>query len=223
MAIIIVDAAVGVEAGRWQHGGVTDETRRSLHGLAELVLAGPQHRASGTIRLRITGDGFATVAAPDLRVTADALVTAQGRVPLAGRTLAEVADAAGVALGAPEGLYADGSGAAPEAPVALDGAAEILAAFVAGDAALRALGGDAAPVLWPEHFDVGVSLGEVNYGVSAGDATIGEPYAYVGPWQPPAPQEGGFWNVSFGAARPVRELPDLLAFFEQGRQLTRVA
>src|SRR3954470_19313782 len=91
---------------------VTNETRRSLHGLAELVLAGPQHRASGTIRLRITGDGFATVAAPDLRVTAGALVVAGGRsVPLAGRTLAEVAADAGVEIGAPQGLYPDGSGA----------------------------------------------------------------------------------------------------------------
>ena len=29
-------------------------TRRSLHGVAELVIAGPQHRATGTIRLRVT-------------------------------------------------------------------------------------------------------------------------------------------------------------------------
>jgi hypothetical protein len=197
---------------------VTDETRRSLHGLAELVLAGPQHRASGTIRLRVTEDGFATVEAPDLRVTADALYAAGKAIPLKGRTIRELAAEAGVEPGAAEGLYPDGSGAALDDVVALDGAAEILAAFTAGDRALRALDPAATPILWPEHFDVGISLDEVNYGVSAGDTTIGEPYAYVGPW---TPREGDFWNVSFGAAHPIRELPDLPAFFDEGRRLSR--
>ena len=40
------------------------------------------------------------------------------------------------------------------------------------------------PVLWPEHFDVGITLDKVNYGVSPGDDDIPEPYAYVGPWTP---------------------------------------
>jgi hypothetical protein len=187
----------------------------TLHGLAELVLAGPQYRTSATIRLRIAGDGFATVAAPDLLVTADALYAGERRIALAGRTIAEIAAEAGVEAGAPEGIYPDGSGAAGGDVVALDGAAEILAAFAAGDRALRALDPDATPVLWPEHFDVGIALDEVNYGVSPGDGTIGEPYAYVGPWKP---RTGDFWNASFGAARPVRELPDLLAFFQEGRR-----
>ncbi|MER7277712.1 hypothetical protein ABT369_25055 [Dactylosporangium sp. NPDC000244] len=195
---------------------MTYETRRSLHGLAELVLAGPQYRASGTIRLRVTGGGFATVAAPDLRVTADALlVGGERRVALAGRTLGEIAADAGVEPGAPADLYPDGSGATAGDWVVLDRAEEILAAFVAGDAALRALSAEATPVLWPEHFDLGISLDEVNYGVSAGDSAIGEPYAYVGPWRARA---GDFWNMSFGAAHPVRELPDLGAFFEEGRR-----
>jgi len=201
-------------------GPVTNETRRSLHGLAELVLAGPQHRASGTIRLRVTEDGFATVAAPELRVTADALHAGGRAIPLAGRTIREVAAEAGVEAGAAEGVYPDGSGAALDDVVELAGAAEILAAFTAGDRALRELDADAVPVLWPEHFDVGISLDEVNYGVSAGDATIDEPYAYVGPW---TPREGDFWNVSFGAAHPVRERPDLAAFFAEGRKLSRTA
>lgn len=218
----------GRSAGR-HDGPVTNETRRSLHGLAELVLAGPQHRASGTIRLRVTDTGFATVAVPDLRVTADALIVGDRSLPLAGRTLADLAADAGVEPGAPVGLYPDGSGAAPDDTVVTTGAAAILGALTAGDAALRALSeralsgqarsgdGDVVPVpvLWPEHLDVGISLDEVNYGVSAGDAHIDEPYAYVGPWKP---REGDFWNVSFGAAHPVRDLPDLLAFFEEGRR-----
>ena len=35
-------------------------TRRSLHAVAERVLAGPQYRAAGTIRLRVTPGGFGT-------------------------------------------------------------------------------------------------------------------------------------------------------------------
>jgi hypothetical protein len=74
-------------------------------------------------------------------------------------------------------------------------------------------------VLWPEHFDVGISVGEVNYGVSPGDDAIPEPYAYVGPW---SPQTGPFWNVPFGAARPITALgdaDDVLEFFRTGQSL----
>jgi hypothetical protein len=72
-------------------------------------------------------------------------------------------------------------------------------------------------VLWPEHFDLAISLDEVNYGISLGDSWLGEPYAYIGPWKLP---EGDFWNAPFGAARALRDLPDLdavLAFFAQAR------
>ncbi|GAA2631810.1 hypothetical protein GCM10010399_75140 [Dactylosporangium fulvum] len=197
---------------------MTNETRKSLHGLAELVLAGPQHRRSGTIRLRVTPGGFATVAAPDLAVQADALVVAgDQRFPLAGRTFAQLAADAGVDVGVPEGVYHDHSGAGPDDTVVIQDAATILAALAIGDAALRRLSADAVPVLWPEHFDVGISVDEVNYGVSAGDAAIDEPYAYVGPWRP---RQGSFWNVPFGAAVPVRDLGDVkgvFAFFDEGR------
>jgi hypothetical protein len=57
-------------------------TRRFLHGAAELLLAGPQHRATGRIDLRVVDGGFATVAAPDLRVEGDELLTDSGRVSL---------------------------------------------------------------------------------------------------------------------------------------------
>ncbi|UWZ38547.1 hypothetical protein Drose_10080 [Dactylosporangium roseum] len=196
---------------------MTNETRKSLHGLAELVLAGPQYRRSGTIRLRVTPAGFATVAAPDLAVEADALVAGDQRLPLAGRTFAQLATGAGVDAGAPEGVYHDHSGADPGDTVVTRDAAAILAALATGDAALRRLSADAVPVLWPEHFDVGISVDEVNYGVSAGDTAIDEPYVYVGPWRP---RQGSFWNVPFGAAVPIRDLGDVngvFAFFEEGR------
>ena len=87
-------------------------------------------------------------------------------------------------------------------------------AFAAGDAALRALAPDETPILWPEHFDIGITVGEVNYGVSAGDTYLAVPYAYVGPWSPPAQDD--FWNAPFGRAVPVEDVPDLLTFFTEG-------
>ena len=71
-------------------------------------------------------------------------------------------------------------------------------------------------MLWPEHFDLGITVAEVNYGVSPGDRHVPEPYAYVGPW---TPRTGAFWNTPFGAARPLTQLPDVdsvAAFFTEG-------
>ena len=45
-------------------------TRRTLHGIAECLLAGPEHRASGEIALRVVPGGFATAAGPDVKVRA---------------------------------------------------------------------------------------------------------------------------------------------------------
>jgi hypothetical protein len=74
-------------------------------------------------------------------------------------------------------------------------------------------------VLWPEHFDIAITLDQVNYGVSAGDEYLAEPCAYVGPWQP---RQGLFWNAPFGAARPLAQLPDaeaIVQFFTDGQEL----
>ncbi|MEV0974815.1 hypothetical protein [Microtetraspora glauca] len=196
-------------------------TRRALHGVAELVMAGPQYRLSGTIRLRAASGGFATITAPDLRVDGDTLVTGTGLVlPLRGVTFAALAEAAGVRAGAPPGLYRDGSGVQSDEVVDVDpAAAEYIADCLAiGETALRHLDPELTPVLWPEHFDLGISSDEVNYGVSLGNSEIEEPYAYVGPWQS---REGSFWNMTFGAARPISELGGadaVTAFLEEGRR-----
>jgi hypothetical protein len=205
-------------------------TRQSLHAIAELLLAGPQYRLSGTIRLRIRPGGFGTVSEPALRIDGDQLVHGEHRVTASGVSLARLAEAAGVAAGAPAGLYPSGSGAALGDPVSLDPAAarHLAECFAIGDAALRRLDPAQQPVLWPEHFDVAITLDEVNYGVSPGDSYLAEPYAYVGPWRP---RTGDFWNAPFGAARPLRELggaePNdggsadverVLAFFTEGRE-----
>ena len=192
-------------------------TRRALHAVAEQVLAGPQYRSAGTIRLNITPGGFGQVKGP-LRVEGDELVGERGRVPLRG-TITELAAAAAVEPGVPEGLYSDHAELGPDDPIDVDpaAAAEIADWLARGDQALRALAPDVEPVLWPEHFDLGIQLDEVNYGLSPGDAGHPRPYAYVGPWKP---RTGPFWNAPFGALRAADELPDtaaVLAFFSEGR------
>lgn len=195
---------------------VLTTTRRSLHAVAEQLLAGPQHRALGTIRLRAVPGGFAQVSGT-WRVEGTELVGLDVRVPLVG-AVADVARAAGVVPVVPD-VYADHAELADGAPLAVDGAAAAaLAEWTArGDAALRAFAPDQEPVLWPEHFDLAVTLGGVTYGVSPGDAGRAAPYAYVGP---STPRRGPFWNAEFGAARPAAQLPDagaVAAYFAQGR------
>lgn len=194
-----------------------NQTRTALHGVAELLLAGPQYAASGDIRLRVLPYGIATVAVPDLRLVRTDLVGAHGRVPLAG-TYAEVAAAAQIAPRELGDVYHDRAAVTAEDAIVLDPErlATLVDALAVGDAALRAFAPEAVPVLWPEHLDVAIETDQVNYGVSPGDATHPEPYAYVGPW---APRTGPFWDQPFGAARPMAELGDtdaVIAFFEEG-------
>jgi hypothetical protein len=203
-------------------------TKDAWHAVAEHVLAGPQYRQTGTIRLRVTTGGFATIKEPHLRVELGELVDDDTgrRLPLGGTTCAELAAAVGLQAGRPADLYHDGAAIGPQAELSVDdGHLNRLArAFVVGDAALREFAPAQVPVLWPEHFDVAVTVDEVNYGVSAGDSFVAEPYAYVGPWQAPPVGSKSFWNAPFGATRPMRELPDeaaVLAFFTQGRDLAR--
>jgi hypothetical protein len=196
-------------------------TRRSLHGVGEGVIAGPQHREFGTIRLRATPGGFGGLRTP-WRVDGLELTDGSKRLPLSA-TFGELAAAAGVEFGPPDGLYNDTSGCAPDDPIVVDPAAarRVAAAFELGDDALRAFAPQEQPVLWPEHFDLSVTADEVNYGVSPGDAAIPAPYAYIGPWQLPA---GEFWNAAFGAARDLEELGSadaVAAFYAEGARLVR--
>jgi hypothetical protein len=202
---------------------MTDEalgrTRRSLHGVAELVLAGPQYRASGVIRLHVSPGGFRTVRAPELRVDGGDLIARGQRISIAGATPGSLAAAAGVDAGEPAGVYGSGSGVDLDEELPLDPAAaeRITSAYAVGEEALRALTPDADPVLWPEHFDVAIRVGEINYGVSPGDDYLGEPYAYVG--VDPVPEDP-FWNAPFGRVRPMADFAGAAAlrqFFLDGR------
>jgi hypothetical protein len=180
-------------------------TRRQLHAIAENLIAGPQYRAAGTIRLAVRPDGFTATALP-LSVRDTTLVWPDGAVPLAGSAGA-IAEAAGLQIGPPPAeVYR------PVAPLAADTVLDLDPASV--DAIYRSLyaGGTAVaevlahghPVLWPEHFDVGAEEDQVNYGVSAGDDEHPLPYAYVAPWgYGTNPRTGGMWNASFGALFPI--------------------
>jgi hypothetical protein len=206
------------------------QTRRALHGVAELLLAGPQHAASGTIRLRPLRGGFGTVATPDVRVEGTAVVAGERRVEIGGSTPRQLAQALGIEPHDPSKLYHDSSGVSLDDVLDVDvEAADVIAtAYALGDDALKTFGadaggsagstsGDVTPVLWPEHFDLGITVDEVNYGVSPGDGGVPVPYMYVGPWKPPAIDD--YWNQPYGAAR---ELPDsadeIVAFFEESRR-----
>ena len=194
-------------------------TTRSLHGLAELVLAGPRYRQGGSIELRVQDGGFRTRDEPAVAVNGTSLVTPERRVDLDGLTFAQAAARIGLEASRLDDVYSDGPGVEPDEPIRLDPDAARLVeqALALGDQALRSFHPAATPILWPEHFDVATVAGEVNYGVSPGDRYLDEPYAYIGPW---TPREGAFWNAPFGAARPMRDRPDadaLVAFFTEGR------
>lgn len=196
-------------------------TRRALHGVAELVVAGPQFRSQGSIELRVRPGGFGGHLSP-VRVDGGDLVWDGGRTPLAG-TCRALATASGQEVSELKDVYADGSGVDPDEPLTFDAEAldRLLGWFVRGDAALRAFAPDVEPILWPEHFDVGFAVDEANYGASPGDATHTGPYAYVGPW---TTREGEFWNAPFGALRDADDLRDVdavVSFFEAGRVAAR--
>jgi hypothetical protein len=193
-------------------------TRHSLHGLAELVLAGPRYVAGGSMRLRAGAGGIRTWDDPPVVLAGGRLVAGATEVAVDGLTYAAAAAALGLVARPLDHVYHDGPHVSADDVVSVVAADAALLedALARGDAALRALAPESEPILWPEHFDVAVTVDEVTYGVSPGDAHLAEPYAYVGPW---SPRVGAFWNAAFGAARPLVELADAEAvaeFFREG-------
>jgi hypothetical protein len=196
------------------------DTRRQVHGLAEALIAGPQYRSDGTIRLKVTSRGFAGTKA-SLAIEGMEFVWAAGRAPLAG-AVADLAVAAGIEAGPPVGAYDIAEPLADGAVLDLDtdSVRQLEESLRVGAEALESFAAE-QPVLWPEHLDVAVTVDEVNYGVSGGDSYHVTPYAYVGPWKP---RTGPFWNAPFGAVLDMStptEPDRLIRFFTQGRDLTR--
>jgi hypothetical protein len=193
-------------------------TRRSLHGLAELVLAGPRYACGGSIQLRAGSGGIETWDEPAVRLYGGDLLAGQQRVRLDGLTFADAAARIGLVARRLDDVYQDGPGLAPEDVIRLDEAqvGVVEDALGSGALALQAFAPEEEPILWPEHFDVGVTLEGVDYGVSPGDEHLPVPYAYVAPHRR---RSDAFWNAPFGAARRLDQPADpaaVVAFFREG-------
>ena len=219
-------------------------TRRSLHAVAEHVLAPCRHAANGRIGLRFTYHGFGTPffgSDRQVRVEDGDLVDDHGvrggERRTSVRTLREAAAFLGREAGAPDGVYTPVTPADLDAPLVVDpaaasalgdwfGLAASLLEQVRADAAVTGLDQPTRVQLWPEHFDLAVDLGpegkRANYGASPGDDAHPEPYFYVGPWDLEALGPHVFWNEPFGASLSYMELlcgADPLEFLRQGREL----
>lgn len=205
------------------------ETRMALHALAEHVIVPCRHASNGKIGLRYTYQGFGTpFFGEDRQVRVEDGVLCDGDRRHALTTLAAAAEFLAVEPGAPPGVYTPTTAFEPDVPLVVDAnAARALGDWFGFTASLleqlRADSGDAGLTqLWPEHFDLAVTVGEANYGGSPGDGEHPEPYLYVGPWEA---QEGEFWNEPFGASLSYQEIlagADPLAFLRRGMgQLVR--
>lgn len=177
-----------------------EQTRLSLHRLAERVISPARRRANGKIGLRYTRNGFGTsFFGTDVQVRvsgAELIALEQGRERRAPiTTLRAAGEHVGEGL-LPEDLNLD------ERPLELDPAACAFLGDWYGFAAsvLEELRAEAAEAgepsrvqLWPEHFDMAVELGDEDggaraaYGLSPGDGSHPDPYLYVAPWSPPPP------------------------------------
>lgn len=167
------------------------DTVTALHRVAEQIVA-PARKPENEIALEATPGGFGTPEfeyeerCRQVRVEGAELVDGERRAALT--TLEEarrlVADLVPDELG-DDPLHVDADASARLADWYAFGA-DVLATFADGTA---------SPVrLWPEHFDLAIEMGEVNYGFSPGDEHHPEPYAYVGPWT--ARPEGELWNAT---------------------------
>ena len=220
-------------------------TRIAWHTLAEHVLAAARYRATGRIGLAATVGGFGTPVFDNtqLLVTGHTLVVVHaGAISQVVNvsTIAAVATAIGITPGGPVDVYPPSTALEPDAPLDIDpAAAELLGTwFSFGEAALHALRGDepttSSPVLWPEHFDLAVELGDeatgsrATFGVSPGDATHELPYLYVTHWSQATDDPrwtSPYWNnpTFGGASRSLVELQTAAdpiaaaaAFFREG-------
>jgi hypothetical protein len=209
-------------------------TRAGLHQLAEHILAAALHMETGEIALLPSPGGFRTPPfgrdRKFLAVDGTELVAgdAGGSRRTALTTLRAAAEFAGITPGAPAEVYRPATPLDPDEPLTIDpAAARVLADwYQLGEQALRGFSagipGDqpTAAVLWPEHFDLGITAGAINYGVSPGDAHVADPYLYVGPHDGPPPGDPAFWNAPFGAVRTIHQTgtaADAAAFFRDGR------
>ena len=210
-------------------------TRAGWHRVAEHVLAAALYAATGEITLVPSPGGFRTPPwGPDRRFLAvdgtELVVGGTGGTLRATlTTIRAAADFAGAKPGAPASVYAPVTPLSLDEPLVIEqGAARLLAEWYGiGALAMRSFaaeipGDEPSPAwLWPEHFDLGITAGAINYGASPGDDQFPDPYMYVSPHGGPPPGEPGFWNAPFGAVRTFHQIgtpAEAAAFFRAGRE-----
>jgi hypothetical protein len=205
------------------------DTRNALHDVARFVLAADLEGTTELVTLRAADGGFAQ---PErlvdglqrrIRIDGTALVVQHGEneewAPLT--TLGAAAESASVSLPTD----------APAADKALEidaTHAELLAEFFAlTHSALaefrRRHAGERPTIaqLFPHHFDLAITMQEVNFGGSPGDKDHDEPYLYVGPWSLSPHSE---WNEAWGASMPWSQqttAEQAIEFFERGLSAAR--
>ncbi|UDY36508.1 hypothetical protein [Dermatobacter hominis] len=224
-----------------------DRTRRGLHALAEQVLAADEYRYTGRIGLRPTPGGIGTPWAivegakrcARVERTEIVLIVGEERTAEPVSTVRAAAAVLGIEPGAPP-VYTPATPIEPDRVLELDEAcvATIADWYEFGAVALDrfvAVHGELStePILWPEHFDLAVTVpdevrGEIVVGVSPGDDADPDPYAYVG-WQGFAVDADGrpvddWWNRPWGRWVPAsafETVDDLVDLFDEGFQRIR--
>lgn len=208
-------------------------TRDALHRLAEHVVSPCRYAQTGRIGLRPFPGGLRTPefgpANTVVSVELDEIVVRDmngvRRRPIS--TLRAAGEFVGIEPGAPAQVYKAATPCDLDAELRLD--REAMAAigewYLLGADALQRLTQQAAvddpseAQLWPEHLDLAITAGAVNYGFSPGDAANPEPYVYVGP-HAGRPRVDNFWNADFGATlqrSQVGGVDDALDFFLKAR------
>jgi hypothetical protein len=202
-------------------------TRAAVHSLAEHVLCAARYSAVGRVGLTPAPDGIETPHF-DGRTVGLHGVELVDTSPAGERrshvtTLREAAEFFAVTPGAPA-LWT------PTTPLDLDVPLHIEAHDVTTLAAwfglvaqaLHELAPDAPQTLWPEHFDLAISLDDATYGGSPGDDEHTDPYIYVVPPAHPVPDgDRSFWNEPFGAGLPfdrVESVEVAVEFLADGRR-----
>lgn len=182
------------------------ETRRALHMVAEAVVA-PARRPENEISLRYTRGGFGTPFFEQggldcqLRVAHGELVRQRGREETTEPLPREVDSDATAALGDFFGF-----------------ACSVLEQLRADEAVD---GPSCLVVLWPEHFDMAMDIGDedrgtrATFGASPGDEHHEEPYLYVSPSRSEL-ASGELWNAT-GFSGAELGYSELLAAGDQRR------
>ena len=189
-------------------------TREALRALCCYVVAPARKSRTGRIGLRPYDGAIATPPFDD----GTRLVVRGGRIGVepgtdtAITTLRDAAAFVGIDLRADPGVGEDLPPFAPDDELAVDPAASVAlgAWYGFGQRLLDDLRAAMPHVemseaqLWPEHFDLAVTVGgtadrgAANVGCSPGDAFHDEPYVYVGPHDT-TDLADDIWNAPFGA------------------------